>query len=196
MARPTDLTPELGDQIARFVRAGNWPVTAAGAAGVPERTFFRWMARGRAAEEIDEEGGVVPETEVPFWQFRQQVKRAESESEVIAVGQLMKDMPRAPTAVVAWLERRFGKRWSRMERQEVEIAGAGGRPLEVMLNAQERLRAKLQELATRGDIVGLPKPGADDADRLGNVSEGDDAVRTESPSRQPQAERRKGPSFA
>ena len=26
------------------VRAGNWPVTAAGAAGVSERTFFRWLA--------------------------------------------------------------------------------------------------------------------------------------------------------
>lgn len=58
------------------------------------------MARGRAAEEIDAEGGEVPESELPYWQFRQQVKRAESESEVIAVGHLMKDMPRAPTAVI------------------------------------------------------------------------------------------------
>jgi hypothetical protein len=195
--RPTDLTPELSDQIARFVRAGNWPVTAAGAAGVPERTFFRWMARGKAADELDEKGDTVPDSELLFWQFRQQIKRAESESEVIAVGHLMKEVPHAPTAVIAWLERRFRKRWSRMERQEVEIGGAGGRPLEVMLTAQERVRAKLDELAARGDIVGVPKTGADEPERVDKASEGNDAAPAERPSQpQPHAERRKGPSFA
>lgn len=52
---------------------------------------------------------------MPYWQFWQQVKRAEAESEAIAVGYLMKSMPKAPTAVISWLERRFRERWSRME---------------------------------------------------------------------------------
>jgi hypothetical protein len=149
MARPTDLTPELGDQIARFVRAGNWPATAAGAAGVPERTFFRWMARGKAAEEMDEDGREVPEPELLFWRFRQQVKQAESESEAIAVGHLMKDMSRAPTASIQWLERRFPRRWTRGEHRQLEISGPDGGAIALQSSARERLAEKILALHKR-----------------------------------------------
>jgi hypothetical protein len=192
MARPTDLTHELADQIARFVRASNWPVTAAGAAGVPQRTFFRWMARGRTADEIDQEGGVVPESELPFWQFWQQIKRAESESEVIAVGHLMKDMPRAPTAVIQWLERLFRDRWTRGEHRQVELSGADGGPIEVQ-SARDRIRAKLQEMHDRGIFTQSDAGEAHERESDSDGDESDDAVDEVS---QPRTEKRRSPSFA
>ncbi len=135
MARPTDYTPELGDRVAQFVRAGNWPEAAAVAAGVSERTFYRWMARGLAAERAVEEDLPLEATEEPYWQFWQQVTRAEGESEAIAVGSLMKAMPNTPTAAMAWLERRFPARWG--NRTKVELGGeVGVRPLPPIVELQ------------------------------------------------------------
>jgi hypothetical protein len=129
MSRPTELTPELADRIAQLIRAGNWPETAAVAAGGSQRSYYRWMARGQKAEEQDQRGRRVRVAEEPFWQFWQQVKRAERESEAIAVGYLMKSMPHTPTAVTTFLERRFPQRWTRTER--TELTGSGGGPVQV-----------------------------------------------------------------
>jgi hypothetical protein len=123
------------------------------------------------------------------------VKRAESESEVIAVGHLMKDMPRAPTAAIAWLERRFGKRWTRMERQQVEIAGPGGQPIEVTLSAREHVRAKLEELHLRG-LIALPSLPADDGERPETWDEAEGAAPMHSIVKQELRDHRKRPSFA
>ena len=146
MARPTELTPELADQVAKFIRVGNWPEAAAVAAGVSARTFYRWMARGRDADELHEADGAVDEVDEPFWQFWQQVKRAEAESEALAVAQLTKAMPSTPTATIAWLERRFRERWSRTER--LEHAGDGGGPV-LIVDAKAKLAAKVEAIAKR-----------------------------------------------
>jgi hypothetical protein len=129
MARPTDLTPELADRVAQLIRAGNVPETAAIAAGVSGRTFYRWMARGEQAEDALQRGRRLKRSEEPFWLFWQQVKRAERENEAILVGYVMKSAPTTPTAAIALLERRFRDRWSRTERRE--LTGDGGRPIHV-----------------------------------------------------------------
>jgi DNA modification methylase len=54
--RPSDLTPELSDQVANLVRAGNNPMRAALARGVPRSTFYYWTARGRAAASRRKDG--------------------------------------------------------------------------------------------------------------------------------------------
>lgn len=50
MARSLTLTPDLIDQIAQLVKAGNYWNAAAAAVGVPERTLHDWIAKGRAAQ--------------------------------------------------------------------------------------------------------------------------------------------------
>jgi hypothetical protein len=40
-------TPAVERQIVAFIRAGGYPHVAAEAAGVPRRTFERWLRRGR-----------------------------------------------------------------------------------------------------------------------------------------------------
>jgi len=157
-----ELAPEMTEGIANLVRAGNRPVAAAMAKGIPERTFYRWMARGQAAEEQAQDGLEVPEDEVRFWQFRQRLTQAERESEVIAVSHLTKAMPSTPTAVLAWLERRFPRAWGRIERQQVEMTGPDGGPLETIdITAQviERARKVRERLLANADTVtALPAP--------------------------------------
>jgi hypothetical protein len=140
--RPTDLTPELSEQVANLVRAGNKPMRAALARGVPRSTFYYWMARGRAAASRRKDGLDVDGSEQPFLDFSDAIERAESESQVIAVSHLMKAMPSTPTAVLAWLERRFPQEWSRTERHE--LTGSDGGPVQV-----EDFRARLTERAER-----------------------------------------------
>jgi hypothetical protein len=146
MPRPTELTPELTDRIAQFIRAGNWPERAAVAAGGSERSYYRWLARGQKAEEAHQAGQPVDESDEPYWQFWQEVKRAEAQSEALAVGYLVTAMPTAPTAVVSFLERRFRDRWSRSER--LEHAGDGGGPV-VVSDARAKLSAMLDAVAIR-----------------------------------------------
>lgn len=153
MARPTELTAEVADRIAQLIRAGNWPETAAVAAGVSERSYYRWMARGERADALRESGKRVRRSDEPYRQFWQQIKRAERESEAIAVSHLTKAMPHAPTAVIAWLERRFRDRWSRTER--TELTGAGGGPVAVdspaerILAEASRIHARLRDVADK-----------------------------------------------
>jgi len=153
MARPSECTSELSDRIAQFVRAGNYPERAAVAAGVSARTYYRWMERGSKAEQASEEGRTVRQSERPYWQFWQALTRAEAESEALAVGTLMKAMPHTPTAVVAWLERRFRARWSRGEVRE--LTGANQGPIAVDAgDATERIIRDANRVAAR--LLGLP----------------------------------------
>ena len=148
--RPSDLTSELSEQVASLVRAGNKPMRAAMARGVPRSTFFHWMARGRAAASRRTDGHDVGLAEQPFLDFLDAVERAESESQVIAISHLQKSMPTTPTAVLSWLERRFPQEWSRTERHE--LSGADGGPMAIddaTRDARERLIARLDELAAR-----------------------------------------------
>ena len=50
MGRPSKLTPERHKRIVALIEAGNYPETAAGACGIDPRTYYAWMAKGRAAK--------------------------------------------------------------------------------------------------------------------------------------------------
>ena len=142
MARPIDLTPAVTEGIANLIRAGNVPLRAAMAKGVPRSTWYSWLARGRAAAARRTDDLDVPESEWPFLELLDAVERAESESQVIVISHLTKAMPSTPTAVLAFLERRFPREWSRTERHE--LTGSDGGPVQV-----EDFRARLSERAER-----------------------------------------------
>jgi hypothetical protein len=72
--------------------------------------------------------------------------RSWSNRSSIAVSHLMKAMPSTPTAVLAWLERRFPQEWSRTERHE--LSGPEGGPVEVE-NARDKLLKKLDAISER-----------------------------------------------
>ena len=188
MARPSECTSELRDRVAQLVRAGNYPERAAVAAGVSARTYYRWMERGSKAEYVSEEGRRVRDSERPYWQFWQALTRAEAESEALAVGTLMKVMPHTPTAVVAWLERRFGERWSRSERRELTGAGQGPIALDAG-DAAERIIRDANRVASR--LLGLP-PRASGAELEAAKDEGWSSVRARLAGRERDSEPSKG----
>jgi hypothetical protein len=142
VARPIELTAEISEGVANLIRAGNVPLRAAMAKGVPRSTWYSWLARGRVAAARRKDALEISESERPFLDLLDAVERAESESQVIAISHLQKSMPSTPTAVLAWLERRFPAEWSRTERHE--LTGSDGGPVQV-----EDFRPRLAERAER-----------------------------------------------
>lgn len=113
--RRTKLTPEIQEKIVSAIRAGNYANVAAEYAGIGERTFYRWLERGREANR-----GI-------YWHFWQAVKKAEREAEVRAVAIIQKHMEGNWQAAMTYLERKFPQRWSRRDR--LEHTGADGGPI-------------------------------------------------------------------
>ncbi len=115
MARPTKLTAELGEQIARAIRAGSYPEVAAQYAGVDRSTYYRWMERGdpdatRAADR-------------PYRRFRRAVEQAQAADEVRDATLIGKAAERDWRAAAWRLERRHRARWGRAAVEEGEAPG-------------------------------------------------------------------------
>jgi transposase-like protein len=173
MGRRTKLTPDTRDRIVQAIRAGATLEAAAGAAGVSETTFYRWM---QEAEHEDAREALR--------EFREEVYRARDELEVrITAGSVVKaalggyvvkrvvrtrpDGTReeeeqfAPADGRTGLEilaRRFGDRgWAR--RSAVEVTGAGGGSIQVEHSAViSDLVGRLQGVVD-GDVVGELEAG-------------------------------------
>lgn len=146
MGRPIDLTPEIAEGVANLIRAGNVPLRSAMAKGVPRSTWYSWLARGRVAAARRKDDLEILDGDRPFLELLDAVERAESESQVIAISHLQKAMPSTPTAVLAFLERRFPAEWSRTERHE--LTGAEGGPVQVE-DFRVRLAERAERIATR-----------------------------------------------
>jgi len=106
--RPTKLTKEVQTKIINAIRGGLPVVSAAGLAGISEKTFYNWKTLG---EEDETEKS-------KYFQFLQAVKTAERESEANLVAKIQTDESWQSKAWI--LERRFPSRWSRIEKREVK----------------------------------------------------------------------------
>jgi hypothetical protein len=165
VARPIEITSDITDGVANLIRAGNVPVRAAMAKGVPRSTWYSWLARGRVAAVRRKDDLGIPKTERPFLELVDAVERAESESQIIAISHLQKAMPSTPTAVLAFLERRFPREWSRTERHE--LTGADGGAVQVedfrgrLAERADRIASRLLEAIGPGERVAQPPSDAD-----------------------------------
>jgi len=97
--------------IVRSVRCGAPPETAAAAVGISRRTFFRWRARGRAAEKLYEAGEDLSPDDDAYLDFLDRVDQAEAQAAVEASVRLFEAGKRSWRAAVALLERRFPEDW-------------------------------------------------------------------------------------
>ncbi len=112
--RPTSLTPETQAAIVDALRAGNYRVTAAAAAGVHRNTLINWERRGEEGEE-------------PFASFLCAMQKAEAEAEMELVAEIRNAQPAVPEVrgadlwqTRAWmLERRYASRWCARVKQQV-----------------------------------------------------------------------------
>jgi hypothetical protein len=105
---PSKLTPDRQSAICDAIRAGVRPEIAAAYNGVGARSYYRWMALGRAAN-----------AEPSYLEFVEAVELALAEWEardVLLIGEAAKEDWHA----AAWrLERRLPKVYGRRERHEI-----------------------------------------------------------------------------
>jgi hypothetical protein len=99
MGRKCKLTQEVQQRIVDCLVLGASRATAAAAAGIGESTLYRWLDQGEAS------------SRGPFRQFWEAVRGAEHEAEISALRHWHGAMPKDWRACMAFLERRFPKRW-------------------------------------------------------------------------------------
>lgn len=112
--RPTKLSEELIQTLAKWVRTGAYITTVCQAHDISRETYYAWMRRGE-----EEQEGLYRE-------FSDTLKRAEAEAELRLLARLEQCAdPQAdgPFQRYAWiLERRFRDRWGRSPAVVVEQA--------------------------------------------------------------------------
>ena len=109
MPRPSSLTPDVHEKIVSAIRAGNFTTVAVQFAGISRRTFYHWMAEGEQAESG------------PYYELHRDVRQAESEVEVRCVAALQKHVSSNWKATLAFLERKFPKRWGRHHHVTLDV---------------------------------------------------------------------------
>lgn len=131
MGRPTKLTPELIEKMARVVSVGNYLDTAARYVGIDKVTFHAWMKRGHAQKR-----GI-------FRDFLNAMEEAQAAADVRDHAYIAKASERDWRAAIEHLrlrnQARYGKR--------VELTGAEGGPIAVESNASASLLELFQKLA-------------------------------------------------
>jgi hypothetical protein len=115
--RPSKL-PEAQAPILEAIRAGCYAEQAAEAAGVSKSSLYAWKARGER-----ESRGV-------YHDFAVELRKAEAEAELSAVRIVRSAIENEadPKIALAFLERRFPKRWRRQ--QTNELVGPDGGPIQ------------------------------------------------------------------
>jgi hypothetical protein len=142
---------EVVESLLDAVRGSNWLVTAAALAGVSKSTVDNWLARGRAARALDEEGRDVPADQLVYLSFADDFDRAEAEAEANIVGNITEQTSRSAQAAMGFLKMRWPQRW-RDQPSQVEMTGRDPwMPLSPVLAAMSdgELNAVIAELEAK-----------------------------------------------
>ena len=106
MGRPIDLTEETKNRLINAIRSGSYYDAACGYAGISYQTFRNWIKRGEKGEE-------------PFFEFLEELKRAEHHGELQAVLEWRRHFSQDWRACATFLERRHPAKWAKFERHHV-----------------------------------------------------------------------------
>ena len=114
MARPTKLTPEVEERLVRAISVGATYKDACACAGISFQTFLNWKKRAqRAVEQVGERDGEPEETDHPFVEFFDRIKRAQGEAAVGLLAMIGKAANRDWKAAAWMLERRYPESYDR-----------------------------------------------------------------------------------
>jgi transposase len=108
--RPPAITAEKVDKILQAVRIGVSLEAAAGNAGVPKRTFFDWLARGRE-----------PNAKKIYRDLADQIEEALASFETTALARITKAGEEHWQADAWRLERKFPDRYARRTKVESNV---------------------------------------------------------------------------
>ena len=116
--RPTKLTSELTEEIAQYLRAGNYIETTAALVGINRDSIYEWLKRGAKEQERLSKNprARLRKREAIFVEFSDTVKKAQAQSEAMLVGLIGKAAQKNWTAAAWRLERKYPDKWGRTER--------------------------------------------------------------------------------
>ena len=107
----TKFNPSVCQKIIEALEHGNYRKTAAALAGVPERTFYNWIEKGKKSK-----------SQGVYWQFWQSVKKAEEKATAWHLQQILQASRDGTWQASAWyLERKKPAEWGR--REHIEHSG-------------------------------------------------------------------------
>lgn len=143
------LNAEVAAAICEGVALGNYPATAAAAAGIGKTTFEGWLQKGeREPDSVYAEFAALVET-----------ARAQAESENVAV--IKRAAPRTWTAAAWLLERQYPERWGQRNR----LLGTGDNgDFRVTFVFDERKPAKAQLDVIDAEPAPVALLGVEDGD--------------------------------
>ena len=138
--RPTKLTKELTEEVAKYLRAGNYIETTAALVGINRDSIYEWLKRGAAEQErlMKNPRARLRKREEIFVEFSDTVKKAQAQSEAMLVGLVGKAAEKNWTAAEWRLERKFPDKWGRTERN---VATAQDDPVKELAKQIEDLRS-------------------------------------------------------
>jgi len=120
MARPTKLTKQVQERIARAIRVGATYELAAQYGGIHYDTFNEWMKAGREAESGE------------FYEFSEAIKKAEGEAAYRSLSRIETAAKKGNWQADAWkLERRYPQSYGRQV-HEHDIGGEGNKLAELL----------------------------------------------------------------
>lgn len=158
--RPSTLTPEVHDRIVHAVRGGSYLDDAAGYAGVPERTLYHWLRRGRDAEAKADRGDTLTDDEQTLLAFQRDVTRARADATIRNVSLVQVAAQDTWQAAAWWLERTNPRKWGRHETVEVvgDLTDNGDDYRQVLDERIARLRERTRQVIDVPvvDVVDVP----------------------------------------
>lgn len=146
--RDTELTPELVQFMANLIRGGNYPETAARAAGVPPNTLKAWRKRGRR------------EPDSIYRYMVDEFSRAEAFAEAAFVSLVRTSAAAGNWNAAAFMLQRRYKKWQE-PRGPLDAPPATATPVFVL--AVPRPAATLADVPS-AEILPLPSPENADPD--------------------------------
>jgi len=137
--RPTKLTKELIEEIAQYLRAGNYIETTAALVGIHRDSIYEWLKRGNAEiERVSKSNrSRIRKKEEIFVEFTDTVKKAQAQAEAMLVGLIGQAAQKNWTAAAWRLERKYPDKWGRTERN---VATAQDDPVKELAQQIQDLR--------------------------------------------------------
>lgn len=137
--RPTKLTKELIEEIAQYLRAGNYIETTAALVGIHRDSIYEWLKRGNAEiERVSKSNRArIRKREEIFVEFTDTVKKAQAQAEAMLVSLIGQAAQKNWTAAAWRLERKYPDKWGRTERN---VATAQDDPVKELAQQIQDLR--------------------------------------------------------
>jgi hypothetical protein len=138
-------------RVGEATRAGLTASATADYAGISRSTFFDWMRRGREASDAFDAGDLVTDSELPFLDLLDEIRRIQATSEVENLAVIEDSASKGNWRAAAWvLERTRPERWGPPHRRIPQVEPVP------RVDAAELERKVMQVLRNRGDIPSEP----------------------------------------